>query len=148
MRRAAAVLFGLLALTGCDPAWTLDIAVTVPEEARTAVGAYPQEVLVTFDETRSGNKRSGIVAVLCDPAVGDVIVESKMFGGLSGPSAVLTAWIQAQPQERRGERCGWRAKEVESIPATPVPSSTWFASADVFQNGGLHEKAQIVLASH
>jgi len=54
--RIATLAAGCLALVECDPVWSLDIYVTVPEGARVAAGGHPQAVLVSGARSPPGSR--------------------------------------------------------------------------------------------
>ena len=137
---------GCLALVGCDPVWSLDIHVTVPEAARVAAGGYPQAVLVTLSDPDGETIYPGVLLAICEPSVGDLRAEARETGnGWRGDRGTLTAWLQELPPEHRGLRCGGRSF-VESIPPLSIPPGAWRASEVVFEREDGHDSAHLVLA--
>jgi hypothetical protein len=145
LTRISTLAAGCLALSGCDPVWSLDIYVTVPEGARVAAGGYPQAVLVTMSDPAGETIYPDVAFVICDPAAGDLPAESRMRAiGRSGHRDTLTAWLQELPPEHRGLRCGWR-KYVEGLSPFPIPPGAWRASEVVFEHEDGHDSAHLVL---
>jgi len=137
---------GCLALAGCDPVWSLDIYVTVPEAARVAAGGYPQAVLVTLSDPDEETVYPSVLLAICEPSEGDLPAESSKGGiGWRGQRRTLTAWLQELPPEHRGQKCGWR-KGAESIPPLSIPPGAWRASEVVFEREDGHDSAHLVLA--